>query len=96
MFYPKQEERDRETEPLLPNDIQEAQETEAVHPPEISYRRFVRWRRAVKVGGLLAFAAALLTTTFVFVPRYFWSSFKGFGPAERQDYVLPVSSRFLF
>lgn len=96
MRYPKQEGRDREAETLLLDEAQEAQDTEAVHPPAKSCRQFAQWRRTVKVGGLLAFAAALFTSTFVLIPRYFWSSFKDFGPEERQDYPLPVSSRFRF
>jgi len=89
----KQEGKDGETEPLLPSDSQKVQGTDVAQPPIKSCYRFTRWKRVIKIGGLLVFAAGLLITPFIFLYRYFWLSFRDFGPTEPQDYVVPVSPR---
>ena len=92
----KQEREDWESEPLLPSYIDDAREIGPIHLPVKSHRRVVRWRRVIKLGGLLAFAAVLLTMTFVVIPHHFWSTFKGFGPAEPRDHIVPVRFVIIF
>ena len=93
MLYLKseQESKDGETEPLLPSDGQEVRDTGVAQLPAKPRCQFTRWKRVIKLGGLLVFAAALLVTPSVLLYRYFWLAFRDFGPTEPQDYVVPVS-----
>ena len=87
----KKDEEDWETEPLLLECTQDGQDTEAAQLPAKSCSRSARCKRVAKLGCLLTFGVALLTTVFIVIPHCFWLSFKYFGPGEPNG--LPVLVR---
>lgn len=93
---PKRGEEDWETEPLLFDGTKDAEDTEAARFPTKPCPRFARWKKVIKLGGLLTFGIALFITPLILIHRYFLLSFEHFGPPEPHNDIVSVRPGFGF